>query len=97
MLKVAQDSIKHAQDCARTYVDTTHRHINFTEADRVFLKVPERSETMRTRKYAKFCIEILWTVHSSQRELVLLPMKLALHRGFASPSRFSRKSFTKKQ
>ena len=73
MLKVARDSIKRAQDCARTYADTTRRQVTFTEGDRVFLKVPERSETMSTESMLNFHRDIV--DHSQfSGELVLLPI-----------------------
>ena len=48
MLKLAKDSIKRAQDRARTYTDPHRRPLTFEEGEQVYLKVPEKSETMKT-------------------------------------------------
>ena len=47
MLKLAKDSIKRAQDRARTYNDPHRRPLTFEEWEQVYLKVPEKSETMK--------------------------------------------------
>ena len=53
MLQIARNSIRSAQDRARVYADKGRRKITFDEGDMVFLKVPAKSETLKTGKCEK--------------------------------------------
>lgn len=53
MLKAARESICSAQDRAKTYDDKGRKKVTFEEGDFVFLKVPTKSETMKTGKCDK--------------------------------------------
>lgn len=53
MIKAARKSICSAQDRAKTYADKGRRKVTFAEGDFVFLKVPAKSETMKTGKCDK--------------------------------------------
>ncbi|MCO5608753.1 hypothetical protein L7F22_062968 [Adiantum nelumboides] len=53
MLKAACESIRSAQDRAKTYANKARRKVTFEKGDFVFLKVPAKSETMKTVKCDK--------------------------------------------
>ena len=54
MHHAAKDSIRSAQDCAKMYADKGHREVTFEEDDFVYLKVPMKSESLKTGKCEKF-------------------------------------------
>ncbi|MCO5610193.1 hypothetical protein L7F22_064429 [Adiantum nelumboides] len=53
MLKAARESIRSAQDRAKTYANKACRKVTFEKGDFVFLKVPATSKTMKTGKCDK--------------------------------------------
>ncbi|MCO5578595.1 hypothetical protein L7F22_032439 [Adiantum nelumboides] len=53
MLKAARKNIRSTQDRAKTYANQARKKVTFEKGDFVFLKVPTKSETMKTRKCAK--------------------------------------------
>ena len=53
MLQTAKDSIRSAQDRAKTYADKGRREVAFEGGDFVYLKVPAKSETLKMGKCEK--------------------------------------------
>ena len=53
MLQAAKDSIRSAQDRAKTYANKGRREVTFEEGEFVYLKVPAKSETLKTGKCEK--------------------------------------------
>ena len=84
MLKLARCNVQAAQDWYKKYTDTNQCPIIFKEDDYVFLKVPKRSECLKTRPSPKlsprFCgpFKILKRVGSLAYKLEL-PEKSQVH------------------
>ena len=57
MLQVARDSIRSAQDRAKTYADKGRRDITFDEGDMVSLKIPVQSETLKMGKFQNLSLK----------------------------------------
>ncbi|KAH7283327.1 hypothetical protein KP509_34G001600 [Ceratopteris richardii] len=59
MLKLAKDIIRRAQDRARAYSDRQGSEINFEVGEKVYLRVPSRSEAMKTgpcpKLFSRYC------------------------------------------
>ena len=55
-LQTTQDSTHSVQDRVRNYADKSCRDITFIEGDRVYLKIPTQSKTLKTGKYQKLSL-----------------------------------------
>lgn len=61
-LKIAKDNVRRAQDSTRHYADKTHCQLTFEEGNKVYLRVLEYSDSLKTTLFQNYRWDI--AIHS---------------------------------